>query len=147
MTTTSRGLGAGPGPTPASSKRRERIMSQKIHEEGSLCRWGGDGPRLVNVPRNDSGHGHDARREVEWDARPQVLEGRRRTHRPRDCHDAAQSLLSAHLYAVLVAVGARSEEHTSELQSQSNLVCRLLLEKKNNSRRRSRYVPSCATRS
>src|SRR5688572_32481660 len=28
--------------------------------------------------------------------------------------------------------GARSEEHTSELQSQSNLVCRLLLEKKKN---------------
>src|SRR5688572_30940737 len=26
--------------------------------------------------------------------------------------------------------GRRSEEHTSELQSQSNLVCRLLLEKK-----------------
>src|SRR2546430_7719008 len=30
----------------------------------------------------------------------------------------------------------RSEEHTSELQSQSNLVCRLLLEKKKRS-----YVP------
>src|SRR2546430_8757007 len=29
---------------------------------------------------------------------------------------------------------SRSEEHTSELQSQSNLVCRLLLEKKKNSR-------------
>src|SRR5205085_12590295 len=28
--------------------------------------------------------------------------------------------------------GPRSEEHTSELQSQSNVVCRLLLEKKNN---------------
>src|SRR2546427_4514657 len=28
--------------------------------------------------------------------------------------------------------GKRSEEHTSELQSQSNLVCRLLLEKKKN---------------
>src|SRR2546427_9070219 len=28
---------------------------------------------------------------------------------------------------------ARSEEHTSELQSQSNLVCRLLLEKKKKS--------------
>src|SRR2546430_10336402 len=28
----------------------------------------------------------------------------------------------------------RSEEHTSELQSQSNLVCRLLLEKKHNFR-------------
>src|SRR5688572_31065877 len=30
------------------------------------------------------------------------------------------------------ASGRRSEEHTSELQSQSNLVCRLLLEKKKN---------------
>src|SRR2546430_13102546 len=28
------------------------------------------------------------------------------------------------------SAGSRSEEHTSELQSQSNLVCRLLLEKK-----------------
>src|SRR2546430_4070433 len=32
--------------------------------------------------------------------------------------------------AVDCANFARSEEHTSELQSQSNLVCRLLLEKK-----------------
>src|SRR2546430_10184769 len=31
----------------------------------------------------------------------------------------------------LSQVSTRSEEHTSELQSQSNLVCRLLLEKKN----------------
>src|SRR2546430_6581943 len=31
-----------------------------------------------------------------------------------------------------IAGGHRSEEHTSELQSQSNLVCRLLLEKKKN---------------
>src|SRR5690606_42051423 len=31
---------------------------------------------------------------------------------------------------VLVGAGARSEEHTSELQSRENLVCRLLLEKK-----------------
>src|SRR2546430_7437459 len=29
-----------------------------------------------------------------------------------------------------MGIRARSEEHTSELQSQSNLVCRLLLEKK-----------------
>src|SRR2546430_11410570 len=32
----------------------------------------------------------------------------------------------------LAALKTRSEEHTSELQSQSNLVCRLLLEKKKN---------------
>src|SRR2546430_5585411 len=31
----------------------------------------------------------------------------------------------------VIEVIVRSEEHTSELQSQSNLVCRLLLEKKN----------------
>src|SRR2546430_5701806 len=31
---------------------------------------------------------------------------------------------------ILRGKNARSEEHTSELQSQSNLVCRLLLEKK-----------------
>src|SRR2546430_12262959 len=35
----------------------------------------------------------------------------------------------------------RSEEHTSELQSQSNLVCRLLLEKKNARRRATSAVP------
>ena len=29
-----------------------------------------------------------------------------------------------------LALGQRSEEHTSELQSRTNLVCRLLLEKK-----------------
>src|SRR2546430_4141954 len=36
----------------------------------------------------------------------------------------------------------RSEEHTSELQSQSNLVCRLLLEKKNSSSRPALEKPS-----
>src|SRR2546430_4204281 len=35
-----------------------------------------------------------------------------------------------HLANAVLKVGDRSEEHTSELQSQSNLVCRLLLEKK-----------------
>src|SRR5688572_32286247 len=34
--------------------------------------------------------------------------------------------------AILMLWTGRSEEHTSELQSQSNLVCRLLLEKKKN---------------
>src|SRR5688572_8034675 len=40
-------------------------------------------------------------------------------------------LKSQVLPAITEAVSNRSEEHTSELQSQSNLVCRLLLEKKN----------------
>src|SRR2546430_3732431 len=42
----------------------------------------------------------------------------RRLHRGGPVHPAAPPL------------PGRSEEHTSELQSQSNLVCRLLLEKK-----------------
>src|SRR2546427_3342865 len=38
------------------------------------------------------------------------------------------------LVGLLTGNLARSEEHTSELQSQSNLVCRLLLEKKKKNR-------------
>ena len=34
------------------------------------------------------------------------------------------------LYNLVKEIEARSEEHTSELQSRSDLVCRLLLEKK-----------------
>src|SRR2546430_17718077 len=41
-----------------------------------------------------------------------------------------QALISAPAAAAACAAALRSEEHTSELQSQSNLVCRLLLEKK-----------------
>src|SRR5205085_12686374 len=44
---------------------------------------------------------------------------------------AVAEVLALVNFAVLLP---RSEEHTSELQSQSNLVCRLLLEKKNKTR-------------
>src|SRR2546430_17699711 len=43
-------------------------------------------------------------------------------------HDGPLS--AAHGLARNQLAGVRSEEHTSELQSQSNIVCRLLLEKK-----------------
>src|SRR5690606_41636151 len=50
---------------------------------------------------------------------PRLAQGwpRRRRHLPPSAHRQAQG---------------RSEEHTSELQSRENLVCRLLLEKKKN---------------
>src|SRR2546430_9206077 len=51
--------------------------------------------------------------------------------RPEPCHDATRQIGT---------VQARSEEHTSELQSQSNLVCRLLLDKKS---QRSFSPPIC----
>src|SRR5260370_7427679 len=45
-------------------------------------------------------------------------------------------IVGTHLEALSAGMGhqGRSEEHTSELQSHLNLVCRLLLEKKNNTR-------------
>src|SRR2546427_5801644 len=49
---------------------------------------------------------------------------RRRRHTGSSARRVSQSLRSD------VGKKSRSEEHTSELQSQSNLVCRLLLEKK-----------------
>src|SRR5690606_40044249 len=49
--------------------------------------------------------------------------------RPRPAAAALRSLSSA---AASHREAARSEEHTSELQSRENLVCRLLLAKKNN---------------
>src|SRR5258708_26822973 len=45
---------------------------------------------------------------------------------------------SAGFVKALGAVEVRSEEHTSELQSPDHLVCRLLLEKKKNKRKRKR---------
>src|SRR5260221_7663320 len=64
------------------------------------------------------------------------------SHRPRLADSTeARALASsdssnssrAHHVMVGAAIGeARSEEHTSELQSHSDLVCRLLLEKKKN---------------
>src|SRR5690242_21537218 len=44
-------------------------------------------------------------------------------------------------YLALSSEPTRSEEHTSELQSHVNLVCRLLLEKKKNKKRRTSYPP------
>src|SRR5688572_31862026 len=51
---------------------------------------------------------------------------RRRAERPRGSYPRIP-----HPRRSFCSAPARSEEHTSELQSQSNLVCRLLLEKKN----------------
>src|SRR5262249_61032479 len=63
--------------------------------------------RARSVPRR--------RRGLECGGRRSAVQG----HRPDDHVDGSDR-------------GARSEEHTSELQSLTNLVCRLLLEKKNN---------------
>src|SRR6266571_1099843 len=57
---------------------------------------------------------------------------------------AADSLPGQMRSAATTLLAARSEEHTSELLSHVNLVCRLLLEKKNcSSRRRASAADSC----
>src|SRR5256885_10403004 len=47
-------------------------------------------------------------------------------------------------HVTVVATSTRSEEHTSELQSPCNLVCRLLLEKKKQTSDRRRYQGASA---
>src|SRR2546430_12393073 len=50
----------------------------------------------------------------------------------REARSSSPKHTAALAFARQLLANKRSEEHTSELQSQSNLVCRLLLEKKNN---------------
>src|SRR5947209_12866737 len=53
-----------------------------------------------------------------------------RVHRPRSRRHHPEQLPPGGREGVQGGDGARSEEHTSELQSRQYLVCRLLLEKK-----------------
>src|SRR2546430_9872151 len=77
-----------------------------------------------------SGTGRDenslaAQQRVRSDTHRVGINKTRRTVKRRD-------VVGSHLL-FSASASFRSEEHTSELQSQSNLVCRLLLEKKNTS--------------
>src|SRR2546430_11182825 len=72
---------------------------------------------------------HRDERELSEQGEPQWREIRERPQRQR--RQRWLRIRSDAEYGVRQAVAdRRSEEHTSELQSQSNLVCRLLLEKK-----------------
>ena len=50
------------------------------------------------------------------------------------------TLFSVAAIAVLVSMALRSEEHTSELQSPMYLVCRLLLEKKKQIKKKKKQI-------
>src|SRR2546427_470364 len=73
-----------------------------------------------------------------WSCSP---EPKRRMRRPALASDGKSTTSVSRLIWIQVPAGrmeSRSEEHTSELQSQSNLVCRLLLEKKKKRRQERR---------
>src|SRR2546427_8698720 len=55
-----------------------------------------------------------------------------RSRAPHRCPHRIAPAVAAAIVEARRQHPSRSEEHTSELQSQSNLVCRLLLEKKKN---------------
>src|SRR5688572_31339395 len=76
-----------------------------------------------------------SRREPGEVALGEALERREEPHVGRALVDGAiaRGLATGDVVPGTGGLLTRSEEHTSELQSQSNLVCRLLLEKKNTS--------------
>src|SRR5260221_10560854 len=63
---------------------------------------------------------------------PGPVTGQTSTHLPQRVQASAIAATRAASAVSNVSVMPRSEEHTSELQSHSDLVCRLLLEKKKN---------------
>src|SRR5689334_23775710 len=63
---------------------------------------------------------------------------RHRVLRPQRLRRPGRGRSARLLERLLRRAGGRSEEHTSELQSQFHLVCRLLLEKKKNKKHASR---------
>src|SRR2546429_3155382 len=58
-------------------------------------------------------------------------------------HEVPRPLALGGGVLVLIGIGLRSEEHTSELQSRLHLVCRLLLEKK---KRMLPIIQSCTSK-
>src|SRR2546430_4014719 len=95
---------------------------------------------LLSIPLHEFGHALMA----SWlgDSTPRA-EGRLSLSIPAHI-DPLGTLMCVILAFQLVPIG-RSEEHTSELQSQSNLVCRLLLEKKKKHSRNMRHPTTIRT--
>src|SRR2546430_3266521 len=126
LTARSRGRGRGKGPSPLfpllSSPAAYRLfVSQRFY-------WiQPRGPTGGVETESHAGQGRGA--ECDGD-RPQGHVGGNRgdtRDRERDAASHQHARRAAHQRQRSLV---RSEEHTSELQSQSNLVCRLLLEKK-----------------
>src|SRR2546427_9473647 len=112
------------GEPPARAGEREKARAREVSDTGEAPEMRGvEAGALHQVPVQTHGVG-DGPLEIEPEHRPR----RRGVSKDRGDSGRDQPRLLAPPRPVVHDF--RSEEHTSELQSQSNLVCRLLLEKK-----------------
>src|SRR5438034_7478049 len=89
---------------------------------------------LGRCPTRDTGYScHCSRTPQVPDASPLTRRGP--PHARRRTADPCPARRSGNAYRAQRRGRGRSEEHTSELQSHSDLVCRLLLEKKKNNKK------------
>src|SRR5438874_12991304 len=146
--------GADPGPLQASEEQKASSRSdlQRARHEPPLCRRGRLSPegrplparlgRAVRGPRmrHQSGQRLDAHHDAEGPSPVRGGGARRRRPREETGHFAERGAIELRAPSPPCdaprgpgeegPVSSRSEEHTSELQSRRDLVCRLLLEKK-----------------
>src|SRR5688572_32143361 len=102
--------------------------------------WGRAGALLASIDSKADAVGTDAARVVATSPRFQnkdfplsplpLAVAASKVEEHRRTAERYMALLERVLELYAASADVRSEEHTSELQSQSNLVCRLLLEKK-----------------
>src|SRR2546426_5675470 len=87
-------------------------------------------PRSTLFPYTTLFRSHAVHPHQSPGGRDGLRQARRPLEQPRVIRELGVARGAENAAAVAEPVGARSEEHTSELQSPCNLVCRLLLEKK-----------------
>src|SRR2546430_7889629 len=93
-------------------------ITSRLVDTGQFVRAG---QPLMTIDRTDYVHAITARAETVTAAKAKAVQA---------AADEARYRGLVKTGAISASIYDRSEEHTSELQSQSNLVCRLLLEKK-----------------
>src|SRR2546430_6041356 len=93
-----------------------------------LSFWLSDGEAQVGSVRRPAGPGYSSASTQQEFRRASILSGKKQAVARRIRQ--TQSIRRPGSVVSLEIPQTRSEEHTSELQSQSNLVCRLLLETK-----------------
>src|SRR5690606_40387748 len=110
------------------------VRGQKVEAEIDIA---GRPLRGRGRDRRDANHGLGLEGRRSGAGRDGELPGRRREDRPRQTLSRLELHIEVtrtrNVSTLLQSIStrpARSEEHTSELQSRENLVCRLLLEKK-----------------